>query len=71
MKPMSHLNTKPRPPTSGGRETSGKAVDSSAMVMAPGKELSTAEFILRRKSTAPRLMLPPSLLGVHSPCLRP
>ena len=34
-------------------------------------ELSTAEFILRRKSTAPRLMLPPSLLGVHSPCLRP
>ena len=53
MKPMSHLKVKPRPPTSGGRLTRGKAVLSSAMVTAPGYEVSTVELSLRRKSTAP------------------
>ena len=37
IKPMFHLKPKPRPPWSVGRETPGQAVDSSAIVTAPGK----------------------------------
>ena len=68
--PMFHLKPKPRPPACVGRDTAGHAVDSSAIVMAPGWRPYTASFSLRRNAMASRFSLPPWRFGSHSPALR-
>ncbi len=59
IQPMFHFIVKPSPPASTGRETIGQAVDSSAIVTAPGKRPCTKVFMSRRKSIASRFSRPP------------
>ncbi len=49
---MFHLKPKPKPPIKVGAETPGKAVDSSAIVIAFGKCLYTSSFIHLRVAIA-------------------
>ncbi len=67
---MFHLYEKPSPPSATGAVTPGHAVDSSAMVIAPGHRWATTTFISFRNATASRFSRPPWMLGTHSPCLR-
>ena len=53
-----------------GRETAGKAVDSSASVTACGRSLPTTSFMRLRKAIASRFSRPPCTLGTHSPAGR-
>src|SRR5688572_11614680 len=70
IQPMFHLNEKPTPPRCTGRDTPGKAVDSSAMVSTPGWLPCATVLNSRRNSSASRFSRPPYLLGSHSPALR-
>ena len=67
---MFHLKLNPRPPVAVGCETAGHAVDSSAIVIAPGWVPWTVSFSVRRKATASRFSWPPYRFGSHSPALR-
>jgi len=68
---MFHLNVKPNPPRYVGRETIGQAVDSSAMVTAPGTSAWITALASCKKRMAGRFSLPPYSFGIHSPSLRP
>ena len=62
---MFHLNVKPRPPSSTERVTPGHAVDSSAIVIAPGQRSATTRFSVFRNSTASRVF--PAAIAIGNP----
>ncbi len=67
---MFHLNVKPSPPPSVGRDTPAQAVDSSAIIATPGCAVCTTAFSSCRNDTASRSSLPPKRFGTHSPASR-
>src|SRR4029453_14089651 len=70
IQPMFHLNPKPSPPRSTGRDTLGQAVDSPATATPSGGPRQPTGLKSLRNRTASRSSLPPYSFGTHSPSLR-